>query len=263
MLTAAKCEYLESPTNKTEEFLKQLEDLKSTIALFMNWLAEMESAKERAENLLQDEVRRKKESLEARDSAIRELEESLSAKIQDLGSQLSEKEELLESRDGQLEALRSEVNALTGRITEIEPADKQGEGFLQDELREKEEMLQARDSAIRELEESLSAKIQDLGSQVREKEELVVSRDEQLEGLRSEVNALTGRLTEMRSAKERAESLLQDELRRREEILQVKDSVIRIRELKESLSAKIQNGRSQLSQKEQVDPFEILLAKSS
>ncbi len=182
MLVAAKRDHLESQTNEKEMFLKQLEDLKSTINLFMNWIDERESAYTRAETLLRNELRRKEEMLEARDSTIKELKENLSAKIHDLRNQPSEKEDLLKSRDGQLEELRSKVNALTRPLTETE------------------------------------------------------------------------------SAKERAETLLQDELRRRQE-MRVRDSAIKIRELKESLSAKSQNRVGQPSDKGQVDPFEILLAK--
>lgn len=182
MLVAAKRDHLESQTNEKEMFLKQLEDLKSTINLFMNWMDERESAYRRAETLLQNELRRKEEMLEARDSTIKELKENLNAKIHDLRNQPSEKEDLLKSRDRQLEELRSKVNALRP-------------------------------------------------------------------------------LTEIESAKERAETLLQDELRRRQEMLRVRDSAIKIRELKESLSAKSQNRVGQPSDKGQVDPFEILLAK--
>ena len=183
MLVAAKRDHLESQTNEKEMFLKQLKDLKSTINLFMNWMDERESAYRRAETLLQNELRRKEEMLEARDSTIKELKENLNAKIHDLRNQPSEKEDLLKSRDGQLEQLRSKVNALTRPLTEIE------------------------------------------------------------------------------SAKERTETLLQDELMRRREMLRVTDAVIKIRELKESLSAKSQNRGGEPSDKGQVDPFEILLTK--
>jgi len=66
----------------------------------------------------------------------------------------------------------------------------------------------------------------------------------------------------MKSAKERAESSLLDELRRSEEMVQVRDSAIRIRELEESLTAKIQDRKNQPGEKGQFDPFEMLLDNS-
>jgi len=93
-----------------------------------------------AEGVLQEEIRRKEEVLQAKDVAIKELEEGLNAKVYAVESHLREKEELLKSRDGQLEALRSEVTAL---MAEIESVNKQAEGMLQEEVRRKEEVLQA------------------------------------------------------------------------------------------------------------------------
>jgi hypothetical protein len=101
-----------------------------------------------------------------------------------------------------------------------------------------------------------------LASQLTEKQELLKGRDEELGTLRSKVHQLTGRLAKIESAKERAESLLQDELKRREEMVQVRDSANRIRELRENLNAKIQDRENQVEDKDYVGPFEILLAKN-
>jgi len=239
-------------------FLKELEDFKSGIDLLRNLMAEMESAYAGGENVLQNELKKKEEMLGARDAAIRELEESVHV----LRTQLSETEGLLKRRDGDLEGLTSEVHDLTARLAEMEAARERADSLLQSELKRKEEMLELRDSAARELKDNLTAKIRDLGTHLSEKEELLKSRDGQVEGLRLEVNALMGRLAEMESAYKRAESLLQSEIKRNEEMLQVRDSAIRIKELRESLSAKIQNQESQPVEKKQPDPFEKLLPKN-
>ncbi|SRR5713226_1342374 len=96
MLAAAKCENPESPTNGKEALLNNVEDFKSSIDLLVNLIAEMKSVNERAETLLQDELRRNEEILQVRDSAIRirELRDSLDAKTQTLGSQPSKKEQV-------------------------------------------------------------------------------------------------------------------------------------------------------------------------
>jgi chromosome segregation ATPase len=259
MLTVAESDHSErAAVDEKWGFLKELEDFKSSIDLLRDLMAEMQSSYERAENVLQEELKKKEEMLHTSDSAIEELEES----VHILRSQLSEKEALLKSRDGELEGLTSEVNDLTARLAEMETAKERADNLLQSELRRKEEMLQLRDSAARELKENLSARIRDLGTQLSEKEELLKTREGQLEVLRFESNALMGRLAETESAYKRTESLLQNELKKQEEILQVRDSATKIKELRENLSAQIQNQGSQPTEKKPPDPFEILLPKS-
>src|SRR5262250_3409942 len=250
----AKVHAVESHLREKEELLKsrdgQLEALRSEVTVLTERMAGMESVNKQAEGLLQEEVRKKEEVLQAKDVAIKELEEGLNAKVHAVESHLREKEELLKSRDGQLEALRSEVTVLTERMAEIESVNKQAEGLLQEEVRRKEEVLQAKDVAIRELEEGLNAKVHAVESHLREKEELLKSRDGQLEALRSEVTALTERMAGMESVNKQAEDLLQEEVRRKEEVLQAKD--VAIKELEEGLNAKVHAVESHLSEKEEL-----------
>src|SRR5499425_3372922 len=220
----AKVHAVESHLREKEELLKsrdgQLEALRSEVTVLTERMAGMESVNKQAEGLLQEEVRRKEEVLQAKDVAIKELEEGLNAKVHAVESHLREKEELLKSRDGQLEALRSEVTALTERMAGMESVNKQAEDLLQEEVRRKEEVLQAKDVAIKELEEGLNAKVHAVESHLSEKEELLKSRDGQLEALRSEVTALTERMAEIESVNKQAEGLLQEEVRKKEEVLQ-------------------------------------------
>src|SRR5215469_14262905 len=211
MLTVVKNEYIESSRNEEERSLENhkahLQDFKSDIDLLLMNL--LESINKHTESLVK-----------AKDVAIKELEEGLNAKVRAVESHLREKEELLKSRDGQLEALRSEVTVLTERMAEMESVNKQAEGLLQEEVRRKEEVLQAKDVAIRELEEGLNAKVYAVESHLREKEELLKSRDGQIQALRSEVTALTQRMAELESVNKQAKGLLQEEVRRKEEVLQ-------------------------------------------
>src|SRR5215467_15581037 len=211
MLTVVKNEYIESSRNEEERSLENheahLQDFKSDIDLLLMNL--LESINKHTESLVK-----------GKDFAIKELEEGLNAKVHAVESHLREKEDLLKSRDGQLEALRSEVTAFTERMAEMESVNKQVQGLLQEEVRRKEEVLQAKDVAIKELEEGLNAKVHAVESHLREKEELLKSRDGQLEALRSEVTAFTERMAEMESVNKQAEGLLQEEVRRKEEVLQ-------------------------------------------
>src|SRR5262249_744399 len=211
MLTVVKNEYIESSRNEEERSLENhkahLQDFKSDIDLLLMNL--LESINKHTESLV-----------EAKGVAIKRLEEGLNAKVRAVESPLREKEELWKSRDGQLEAVRSEVTVLTERMAEIESVNKQAEGLLQEEVRRKEEVLQAKDVAIKELEEGLNAKVHAVESHLSEKEELLKSRDGQLEALRSELTALTERMAGMESVNKQAEGLLQEEVKRKEEVLQ-------------------------------------------
>src|SRR5215813_457774 len=211
MLTAVKNEYIESSRNEEERSLENhkahSQDFKSDIDLLLMNL--LESISKHTESLVK-----------AKDVAIKELEEGLNAKVHAVESHLREKAELLKSRDGQLEALRSEVTVLTERMAEMESVNKQAEGLLQEEVRRKEEVLQAKDFAIKELEEGLNAKVHAVESHLREKAELLKSRDGQLQALRSEVTALTERMAEIESVNKQAEGLWQEEVKRKEEVLQ-------------------------------------------
>src|SRR5215472_3323617 len=250
----AKVHAVESHLREKAELLKsrdgQLEALRSEVTVLTERMAEMESVNKQVEGLLQEEVRRKEEVLQAKDVAIRELEEGLNAKVHAVESHLREKAELLKSRDGQLEALRSEVTVLTERMAEMESVNKQVEGLLQEEVRRKEEVLQAKDVAIRELEEGLNAKVHAVESHLREKEELLKSRDGQLQALRSEVTVLTQRMAEMESVNKQVQGLLQEEVMRKEEVLQAKD--VAIKELEEGLNAKVHAVESHLREKEEL-----------
>ena len=137
----------------------ELNTFKSEVIALRGQLAEMEAAKERADRLLQEELRKKKELLEAKESAIDELEEIFRGKIQTLESQLSEKQKLLKGRDGQLEALRSEVSALTRQLAEMRSAKERAESFLQEELRKKKAVLEPEDSTLEEAEDSFRGRI--------------------------------------------------------------------------------------------------------
>ncbi len=82
---------------------------------------------------------------------LQDKEESLTAKMQELEHRLTEKEDLtglLEQRTAEITNLRSETQVRVG--------------MLEAQLQEKGESLRTKESANRQLEESLTAKIQEL-----------------------------------------------------------------------------------------------------
>src|SRR5439155_446132 len=207
------------------------------------------------QSALQDELREKTDLLQAKDSAIKQLEKNLIGKVQPLESQLSLKDKLLNERDKELEALK-------GQLAREEAAKAQTESSLADELRKEKRALQAKDSAMKELEKSLTAKLQALEAQMREKQGLLQSRSTELDALRSKVTILSGQLTDLTSTRERAETGLQQELKRTTEVLRAKDSAMK--ELKGSLIAKFQALESQMHEKQELrKQMEALRAKDA
>ena len=121
------------------------------------------------------------------------------------------KQQLLQKRSEELDALKSKVDSLTEQLADLRIAKERAENILQQELK-KMKVLQAKDSVITELENRLTAT-----------QELLQSRSEELDALKSKVNTLTEQLTDLRLAKERAENVLQRELEKTK-VLQAKDS---------------------------------------
>ena len=122
-------------------------------------LRQMEEAKD---GMMGVQLLEKEENLRSKESAIRHLEESLTAKIQELEHQLTEKENLtglLVQRTAEIGNLRSETEAR--------------DVMLEAQLLEKEENLRMKESANSQLEESLTAKIQEMEHQLTEKEDLL------------------------------------------------------------------------------------------
>ena len=155
----------------------------------------MGSAKKQTENVLQQQLKKKTELLQSKDAAMKELQESLSAKVHALEGQLKEKEKLLKDRDAESEALGSEANSLT----ESGPARKRAKSLLLQELQNRTELLQAKDAIVKELQERLNATVHALENARSEVERLVKQRDAEL----------PDRLPKNGPAKEQAEGLLQ------------------------------------------------------
>jgi chromosome segregation ATPase len=253
--------HLRAKENLLKDRDAQIEELRSEVSALAQRFAEMKHEKEQGEGMLRQELVIKNSLVEAKDSEIRELQENLDARIQELQNQLSAKAELLENRDGQLEQLRSEAAALGQRLGQIESDRERAETELRMKLNGRESLIEAKDSAIAELEENMKTQISDLGAQLSVKEEVLKNRDHRLEELASEVSMFTQRLAEINSDREQTENALREELRKKEELLQAMNSAIKIKELKENLSTKIQNDDGQLIEEAPVDPFEILLSK--
>ena len=138
----------------------------------------MGAAKQDVEDLLRKELDKTKAVLETKDSAIKQLEESLSKSVKSLENKLRERDTLLSSRDGELQALRSEVGTLKARLTKMASTPVRTEGLPQEKL--------SNEATLKELEEG-SKRIRALESLLSEKEEILKHNDEKREKLESEI----------------------------------------------------------------------------
>ena len=150
---------LQSNFERMEALLLEARSTASREAQQYEELRQMEEAKD---GMMEVQLLEKEENLRSKESAIRHLEESLTAKIQELEHQLTEKENLtglLVQRTAEIGNLRSETEAR--------------DVMLEAQLLEKEENLRMKESANSQLEESLTAKIQEMEHQLTEKEDLL------------------------------------------------------------------------------------------
>src|SRR5262245_17354975 len=237
---------LEKSLTATQELLlsrsAESEALKSKVNTLTEQLTDLRLAKERAENILQKELK-KTEVIQAKDSAGSKQDSTLNETVRALENELSEKQELLQTRTRELKAAKSKVNTLRERLTAMGSATKQTEDVLQQQLKQKTELLQSKDAAMKELQESSKTTVQALGQQLNEKEKLLKDRDEELKTLASESNTPT----ESGQGRKRAKSLLLQELQNRTELLQAKEIIVK--ELEERLNATVQaleNTRSEV-----------------
>ena len=217
----AQVRALEAQADDHQQLLQsrdtELEGVKSEMSILTARLANIAAAKEHADTLLQQELQQKAALLQAKDSAFKELQERSGTTIQSLEARLADQEMLGKKREQELAALKAQ-------LTSAGATRNHAESSLTEELRKEKQALAAKDAAMKELEQNSVAKIESLNRQLREKQQLLQSRDTKLEGIKSEMSVLTARTADMASAKERVETLLQQELKNRTEVLQSKDA---------------------------------------
>jgi chromosome segregation ATPase len=132
---------------------------------------------------------------------------------------LGQKQELLESRDADVDLLMAKVNELTQKLNETGAERERSERLTQEELREKAALLQSREASISELEERLGGRVESLERQIADKQRLLETSGTELSELRAEMNALAERLNEAESAKVKLQDLLQQERNKEDKAL--------------------------------------------
>ena len=78
--------------------------------------------------VLEAKLRETEDTVHRKDVASQKMEESLGTEIRDLQSVVKKKEEALESRDSEVNDLKSKIDVLVGQVTHLELAIQQAKG---------------------------------------------------------------------------------------------------------------------------------------
>lgn len=142
-----------------------------------------------------------------KESDSQKMEESLTGKIQDLQNEVKKKEEALAGRDGEINDLKSKIDATLKQVSQLEAevaeainrariAEQVTESSkakivaLETQLSETEEIVRTKDASDKGLVENLHGKIQELECQVRSNEELLASRERQVQDFKLKLRVL-------------------------------------------------------------------------
>ena len=168
------------------------------------------------------------ETVRSKESLSQKMEESLTAKIHGLQNELNTEKQTLQSRDNEINDLKSNVDVLVKQVTELEIAITQAKAeaaaeanrtqqlaessntkiaALETQIRDIKENVRSKESTIKALEENLTAKILDFETQLRNREKLLAARDTEINDLKSKLQVLTGKIQEMTSFLKQAEAL--------------------------------------------------------
>jgi chromosome segregation ATPase len=178
--------------------------------------------------MLETKLRDAEETVRGKESVSQKMEEKLTAEIHALQNELNTEKKTLQSRNNEINDLKSNVDVLGKQVTELEIAIKQSkteaateasrteqltESFnaniaaLEAQIRDTKEIVGGKEATIKALEQNLAAKIQDFETQLRNKEKLLAGRDEEINDLKSKLQGLTGKIQEMSSFLKQAEAL--------------------------------------------------------
>jgi len=167
------------------------------------------------------------ETVRSKESLSQKMEESLTAKIHGLQNELNTEKQTLQSRDNEINDLKSNVDVLVKQVTELEIGITQAKAeaaaeanrtqqlaessntkiaALETQIRDIKE-VRSKESTIEGLEQNLTAKILDFETQLRNREKLLAGRDTEINDLKSKLQVLTGKIQEMTSFLKQAEAL--------------------------------------------------------
>jgi chromosome segregation ATPase len=246
--------HLNTQLDEREVFLQRRDEevhaLEQQVHSAFQRLEEANTAKGQLEKSLREELKKQQTRLESGTAATREAEQRYGKEINALKSQVAKAEESRKNRDEENKSLKAQVASLAQQLAKVGSAKEHAAQLLQQTLKKEKAVLQASDSAVREIEDSFKARIEALEEQLAAKQNLVGSRDTEVSNLKSGLLSLQQKLTDLATAKEKAETLFEEAVRERAELLQSKDAGIK--KLEADLSDKVWKLESRLREKEEL-----------
>ena len=210
--------------------------------------AETAATPNHAQSTLAEELSRAQQALQAKDSAIQEIERNLTAKLQSSEIQLGEKQNLLQNRAAEINALRADVARLTEQLADMATAMQRSENALQKSLREKTEQLQSKDAAVRELEREFVDKIHALETQLLQDRERLGRQTGEMEALQTEMVTMAAQQADIAAAKDHVEKALQRDINSQKQLTLEKEAALK--ELQEQYFSTVGALKVQLTEKE-------------
>jgi len=196
--------------------------------------SEREQAEQAIEKLkadvgvLEAKIKETGDAIEKKDAASQRMEQTFTVKIVDLLNEVKKKDTSLDSQGDEIKDLKSKLDVQANQVVQLEQALKQTKAeavsaikraeqitaistatitTLEGQLKAAREIVREKDSIITGLEQSHTAKIQDLENQIRTQEKNLADREKEVNDLRSEATTLMKGVKEMFSFFKQAEAL--------------------------------------------------------
>jgi chromosome segregation ATPase len=244
---------LTAQLSEREVFLKRRDEdvqaLEEKVHGALQRVDEAGAAKEQLEKSLREDLKKIQSRYESSEATARKLEQQHGKELESLKTRLEQEQKSRKSRDDENKALKTQVASLAQQLEKLGSAKERAAQLLQQTLKKEKAVLQASDSQVREIEEGFKAKIATLEAELAVKENLAGSRDTEVTSLKSDLLSLNQKMSDLAAAKDRAESLFEDAVRERNELLQSKDTGIK--KVEEDLSQKIWRLETSLREKEE------------
>jgi hypothetical protein len=239
-----------TPGSQSRENSEHRRRDESEPAAFNQPLAEIDASKDHDAHSSQVTVNTQAQLPKTKDAALDDQEMRYRETIRYLENRLSEKDELLESHDTELQAIRAKIDQLTAQIAELADTKDREVGLLREELAQRSEILQVKDDAIRNLEAQLAAQVSALENQLSEIQNLLQNRDAELESLTARLSELAQERADLKSEQAMVQRSALEDLRENTILFQA--TATAIDELEERSSAIVASYQRQLAEQQEI-----------
>ena len=158
--------------------------------------------------VLEAKLRETQDTVHRKDVASQKMEETLSTEIRDLQSVVKKKEEALESRDSEVNDLKSKIDVRVEQVTHLELAIQQAKGEAASAAQHAEQVIEGLRAKIATLEAQLTQTEQIVGGTDGTIKGLDQDRDRQVNHLNAELEPQTNGIKEISSFFSKAETLV-------------------------------------------------------